>query len=330
MAGPNDRWLDVRCIPILNDDGEISLLVEWIRDVTAQRQAENNAVRFRIAMDNSAGQVFLIDRKAMRFVDVNENACRELQFTKAELLEMGPQDIKPHYSRKTLRAEFDRIIRREGASGVIETVHQAKDGRHIPVEVRFSSFGETGREMIIASARDITRSKRLEAELKRLASVDDLTGLWNRRDFMQAAQNEMERAKRYGRVFSYITLDIDHFKRINDTYGHAAGDMALQRLAKTIQAGTRSTDIAGRMGGEEFGILLPDTGLERAGQLAERLRAGIEETAMPCEGNTIFLTASFGVSAYENGPEGLPGLMARADQALYEAKAGGRNRIRVA
>lgn len=175
------------------------------------------------------------------------------------------------------------------------------------------------------SFRDITERKQTEEKLRKMATADDLTGLWNRRYFMDAAQQELERARRYGQPFSLMILDLDYFKRVNDTLGHAAGDATLQHLASLMQNTLRDVDIPGRLGGEEFGVLLPATQLKDGVLVAERLRVAIEKNPARYEGQLIYFTASIGVTVYRQGITSVDDLFKEGDEALYQAKQKGRN-----
>lgn len=165
----------------------------------------------------------------------------------------------------------------------------------------------------------------LNKELARLSVTDKLTGLFNRNKLDQVFEAEIQRAFRFGQVFSVILLDIDHFKLINDKYGHQSGDLVLVELARLLQTNTRETDIVGRWGGEEFLIICPQTDQQGALGLAEQLRQSLQEqNFMPQERTT----ASFGISSYQLGDHSKD-LIDRADEALYEAKRNGRNRVEV-
>jgi diguanylate cyclase (GGDEF)-like protein len=170
---------------------------------------------------------------------------------------------------------------------------------------------------------------RLFEELRTLATTDSLTQCMNRRHFMEVLTAEMARSRRYGTKLSVIMFDLDHFKSVNDTYGHLAGDAVLKDTVGTCSGLLRTTDTIGRYGGEEFVFCLPGTDLEGAAALAERLRADIERNAVPAgDGRKIRITATFGVAEMlgEATPEALVG---RADIALYRAKDEGRNRVGV-
>ncbi|MBI5120466.1 MAG: diguanylate cyclase [Rhodospirillales bacterium] len=176
---------------------------------------------------------------------------------------------------------------------------------------------------------DITHRKKMEEELRRMATTDPLTGINNRRHFMDIAATEMERARRYFHPLTAMMLDIDFFKKVNDTYGHAAGDEVLKALTKAGASLLRKGDAIGRLGGEEFAILLPETGLEGAAALAERLRQAFETTPVQYGGDAINFTASIGVAQITPADHVIDTILTRADDALYEAKRNGRNKVAV-
>ncbi len=162
--------------------------------------------------------------------------------------------------------------------------------------------------------------------LEELSQRDPLTGLYNFRHFLKALESEMERTRRTGMPLSLIMIDLDRFKRINDTYGHEAGNRALMWAARLWTPMLRRIDIACRYGGEEFAVILPGTRLAQAAVAAERLRRVLRENPMEFDGDRITLTASFGVETYTGGTEtGLHGLVKAADRFLMKAKARGRN-----
>jgi diguanylate cyclase (GGDEF)-like protein len=174
--------------------------------------------------------------------------------------------------------------------------------------------------------KDVTEKTRVEEKLKFLAATDDLTGLWNRRHFMGRAEYEIAQARRHGRPLCIIQLDIDHFKKINDTYGHAAGDRVLRFLASSLQDQLRATDTIGRIGGEEFVILFPNTGLGTAFAVAEKIRTFFESSMVDYDGKMLSITISMGISSLGSGNEHIDDLLRQADEACYAAKDGGRNR----
>ena len=175
---------------------------------------------------------------------------------------------------------------------------------------------------------DITERKLLEEELRRQSHVDYLTGVYNRRHFMERAEQELSRAHRYGKPLSMLILDIDHFKLINDRYGHKVGDTVLKAVADLSHATLRDVDILGRLGGEEFAVLLPETDQPAALDAAERLRETIANARIPLNGgDPVSFSVSIGVSSMGSAEDNIDSLLNRADKALYEAKGGGRNRV---
>ena len=175
---------------------------------------------------------------------------------------------------------------------------------------------------------DLTVKNRMLSEV---SSRDALTGLYNRWFVVEKIDSEINRALRHGSPMSLLMLDIDHFKRINDTFGHPAGDQVLQAIGKLLRESCRVYDIPGRYGGEEFCIVLPETKVGNTTVVAERIRSRLESTELPCGDTSIVVTASMGIAGMESG-EGADilspaALIDRADRALYTAKNRGRNRI---
>lgn len=164
----------------------------------------------------------------------------------------------------------------------------------------------------------------LEA-VEKLARLDPLTGILNRRALMEIAEQEMNRAKRYGTPFSILLLDVDHFKQVNDTYGHPVGDQALCAVVESILNGIRQVDFVGRYGGEEFAVILPEISTDSAWKAAERIRLQIEKMTIFTEQGELKLTVSIGVTTYEREDKIVDQLFKRSDQGLYQAKAEGRN-----
>ncbi|MDJ0805575.1 MAG: diguanylate cyclase [Gammaproteobacteria bacterium] len=184
---------------------------------------------------------------------------------------------------------------------------------------------------MVGTSIDITERKRLEEKLKFQAVHDQLTGLFNRRVLEERLSDEVDRVNRYNHALSVFMLDIDHFKRINDTHGHQVGDFVLRRLAKILEKTTRKTDVLARYGGEEFVVILPETPLATAFPLAERLREEIMHQPIAIDATLqIAVTASIGIASFPDHTESPQALLGIADQALYNAKQQGRNRVSTA
>jgi diguanylate cyclase (GGDEF)-like protein len=174
---------------------------------------------------------------------------------------------------------------------------------------------------------DVTDLVRHADELEALARIDALTGIANRRHFLEFAEIEWNRFERYQRPVSLVMIDIDNFKTINDAYGHDVGDQVLIAVARVCADIRRHADMVGRIGGEEFAVLLPETTLPQARMAAERLIRAIARQDIEIEGRVIHVTASAGVAEASDAGADFATLMRRADQALYVAKAAGRNRV---
>lgn len=181
---------------------------------------------------------------------------------------------------------------------------------------------------MVGVIQDITERKELEWRLEYEARTDALTGCASRRYFLEVAKLEFSRSHRYASHLSVLMLDLDHFKKVNDTHGHQVGDLTLQKLVQVCRGILRQEDLIGRLGGEEFAILLIETGREKAFEAAERLRVAIAATEVPLEkAPPLRFTASIGVASLEEHDPSFEAMLKRADQALYQAKNAGRNRV---
>lgn len=179
----------------------------------------------------------------------------------------------------------------------------------------------------IAVLQDLARLVVDELELRQMAVTDSLTGALTRRGFMREADKALEQARRYGHPLSCIALDVDRFKLVNDTYGHPTGDRVLRAIAASCRSVMRAVDQLGRLGGEEFAILLPETSQDGAAAVAERLRQQIAATRLETDSGSLSVTASFGVAAISPDRNTIETALAAADEALYQAKTTGRNRV---
>lgn len=203
--------------------------------------------------------------------------------------------------------------------------------RYIQARARIN-FDAAGKPVrLVGTNEDITEPKALQDTLELQANQDYLTGLFNRRHFLEQGQLEFARMLRYGEALSVFMLDVDRFKNINDTYGHKTGDIVLQKLSDVLRQTLRTFDIIGRFGGEEFAILLPETDPGKAYEVAERLREITSRTDVELEAGLLLrFTVSIGVATLKDKNTSLDMLLNQADKALYQAKEGGRNRVCVA
>jgi diguanylate cyclase (GGDEF)-like protein/PAS domain S-box-containing protein len=202
----------------------------------------------------------------------------------------------------------------------------SKDGHEFPALVRTTAIRQEGhvigeRGVII----DISEIKSYQQQLQDQAMHDSLTGCFTHRVFMELAHNEIKRGQRRQHPVSLLMMDLDNFKHVNDRWGHRAGDATLEHFVALCRRNLRAEDLMGRMGGEEFAVLCPETGLDAASLLAERIRSSVEQTPAQYDGQDIAVTVSIGVT--EVSPDGIEASLSNADMALYEAKGLGRNRV---
>lgn len=227
--------------------------------------------------------------------------------------------------------ELARRIRENPKTRFIPIILQTAAGSRAEDQRLGSEVGALGYitdptdlDLLLARARTLLDFKAYLDTCEEQATTDHLTGLANRRRFERQLEREVARTARHERPFSLVLLDLDDFKQVNDTHGHEAGDVAIQSLARVLQQGTRGIDLAARVGGEEFAVILTETNLAGAAEVAERLRLTLKATEIPVIGH---IAASFGVA--ECPSQGLTAreLVASADAALYEAKRQGRDRV---
>jgi diguanylate cyclase (GGDEF)-like protein len=230
--------------------------------------------------------------------------------------------------------EADRIGRAFGPSmlarqsGSMEVVRLSRALRSLLRRIGFAE--ERTREAELRATENALQMEADIIKLRQLADTDFMTGLLNRRAFLPLADDALEFCRRYKRSMATLMIDIDHFKKINDTYGHGAGDHVIKAIADIVNAKIRGTDKAARFGGEEFVVLLRELDQETAMMLAERIRVAIEQAPISHGDKAIPVTASIGVSMFTEGDRDVQDLIERADQGLYNAKKTGRNRISLA
>ena len=268
------------------------------------------------------------------FVRINETGLAWLGYERSEVVG------KLHYSQVLLpdartplpdpsRSHLD-IIKAEGELMDHLMLMRRKDGSMFPVSVSARAVYDEGGRFVMTRTTivDVTERRLLEDTLRSQAFTDELTGAVNRRHFNLLAADALESARQTGRSYALMAMDIDHFKKINDTYGHAAGDLALQAFVQACLGALRAGDQVARMGGEEFAVLLPDASLETASQVAERVRQAVAAIRVPVgEDRILALTVSIGLTVLDARGESLDAALSRADHALYMAKHQGRDRV---
>lgn len=287
--------------------------------ITKQKQLELEAIT-----SNMGGGLFIVDTNGnIKFI--NDTGAQMLKFSPEEVVGKNLLDtVHRHSGEKHQCPIHQAIINRKKQS--FETDFIRKDGEKIDVIVNTSPlFMDSKYIGAVLVVVDITERKNLEKHLYTLSVTDSLTSLYNRRFQIEVLINSMNKFERYGYPFSVLIIDIDDFKKVNDTYGHQIGDEVLKAVAKSLTNNLRSTDIASRWGGEEFLVLLQNTDLDSAIGVAERIRRDIERLKIL---NVSRVTVSIGVASYRKG-ESIESLITRADDAMYEAKASGKNNVKV-
>jgi diguanylate cyclase (GGDEF)-like protein/PAS domain S-box-containing protein len=293
-----------------------------VRSINITREnLRESEKRFRI-LASGAFEGIAITSKG-KFVDVNGQLTQMLGYKQNEMIGQPITDFIAPEDRDRVMANI-----RNGTESNVQLEILRKDGSRVTVEAHGQTIVQGGIPMRLTALRDITERKIFEAELKRQARIDHLTGVSNRGYFMIQAELELSRAIRYGKPLSLYMLDIDYFKKVNDSYGHKIGDLVLIKLAEVCRQTLREVDIIGRIGGEEFVILLPETDLVEATEVAERLKESIAKSKVPLEGGLpLHFTVSIGVTSLVSKDDNLDVLLNLADKALYQAKEQGRNRV---
>lgn len=316
--------------------GDDALVVRW-RDVTARHRAQQElAALMDLAMMDADLVFWDADLHAGRMTSVNSHWHTMLGYQRDEVpdaLDAWDALIHPDDAAARILAWEAHLL---GNTSVFECEFRIrhKQGHWVWMQVRgrIVERAGDGEPLRVAGLRqNITRRKETEARLEGLAHTDALTGVNNRRRFTDLAADELARTQRHGQPVALLMIDLDHFKSVNDRLGHAGGDAVLRSFAASAEGVMRQGDIFGRIGGEEFAALLPQTTLDGAEVLAERLRQRIVQTPAVVGETTQQFTVSIGVSAWLPGDADaadIDRLMVAADRALYAAKAQGRDRVR--
>ncbi|WP_394789995.1 diguanylate cyclase [Rhodoferax sp.] len=326
------QFLELLSGNVVNAIDNASLVAELrgLADTLEQRVAE----RTQELRDSEARTLAILQNAPlpMTVTRLADNVFVYANDRAAELAGMPAQALLGHRPRSMYRNPEARDLmmaqyQRDGTLRDHEICLVVAGGREIWVLISMVPIDYDGQACALATVIDITERRSMENALREVASTDSLTGMASRSHFMAQTETELARARRHGRPLSMVMLDVDHFKQINDQHGHAMGDNVLRVLTRTCRTLVRQQDLVGRLGGEEFGILMPETDSDKAAALAERLRAAIAELQLLTpRDETVAVTASFGTSTLQPD-DTLDSLLARADTGLYLSKHAGRNRV---
>lgn len=314
---------------------ELQKIIEEMQAQQLKLEMENAALRnnqkFLHEVIDKAGDPIFVKDKQSKIILANESFCKIFDVSKTDVIgktlaEKVPKKEQEHFFK------IDRQVLADGIKNTCEetlTLNGGETKTIITTKTRY--IDEHGEYFLIGVIRDITERKALEVELNKRANTDHLTGINNRGQFMALASQEISRAIRYKNALSLVMMDIDFFKKINDQHGHIAGDAVLAKLSEVCSQNLRKNDILGRIGGEEFAALLPQTNISNALNVAENLRQLIEDITVVDEvsGAIINFAVSIGVSCLTSEQDTLESLLSNADKALYKAKNNGRNQVQV-
>jgi diguanylate cyclase (GGDEF)-like protein/PAS domain S-box-containing protein len=288
--------------------------------------------KFRQLVESTSDWIWEMDKDG-RYQYASPQIEAIMGYRPEEMIGRTPFEMMPKVEAERLCRVFVELVNSAAPIIQLESKNVHKEGRKVVLETSGTPFlnqrGEV--EGYRGVNRDVTQRKRMEDELRRLASHDSLTGLYNRQVLQERVQEEVARADRYQRSLAAFMIDIDHFKMVNDTYGHSAGDDVLKAVAEVLINSLRKTDFVARYGGEEFVVLLLEADLKSAAKHAERVRAAISQHPFRIKnGRLLRISSSIGVASFPQCASDGQSLLAVADAALYNAKHSGRNRVMTA
>jgi diguanylate cyclase (GGDEF)-like protein/PAS domain S-box-containing protein len=275
---------------------------------------QESKARFRTLTETIASAIFIHQGTECRYV--NRAAEAITGYSREELLAMSSWDLVHPDSRKLVMEQGLARLRGEQTPGRFEIKILTKQGEARWLDVTVAMIEHNGRPAGLTTAFDITERKRAEDEVRHLVASDPLTGLANYRRLLEVFDAEAKRSKRTGRPFALLLLDLDGLKKINDAQGHLVGSRALCRLANVLRLHCRAIDIAARHGGDEFALILPETAMEAAQQVARRICERLAN-----DGEQPPLSVSIGAASYPQDGETIDQLLSAADRALYRVKA---------
>ncbi len=291
---------------------------------------DSNELIFRSIVENSLDAVVIINRSG-DIIWWNVAAERMFGYDSSEVIGKYVHDILPAHDLREKANKSFKLFKNKGTGPAIGKALLVrglrKNGDEFHVQFSPNTVDVNGELYVFAFLRDISDLVSLQEKLKYQANIDELTGILNRREFLRQAKTAYEMSIRHKEPLALLMMDIDFFKKINDQYGHHAGDIALQELAKNVSKIIRTEDIFGRVGGEEFFLALIKTPIDIAFHMAERVRLATENMLITTPSFSFKLTVSIGITAIEKGDTSLLELQNRCDNALYEAKKTGRNRV---
>lgn len=312
-------------------------LLAFVQDIQERKQAEEKLLQYKAKLEKNADNreqhirtIFELASDGIHVlnqngdvIECNQAFAKSLGYSKNQALKLNVRDWDVAIPEHKLRAVIKELI---DAPKAFQTKHRRKDGSVFDVEVNARGIVLDGEVYLYASSRDITQRIHDQEEIRRLASTDQLTGLSNRHDFMQKFDHYFEKAKRGSGSLALMFFDLDHFKWINDQYGHLVGDEVLIYVADLLKKSCRGTDVVGRFGGDEFVVLLLNSNREGAVAFAEKIFLKLKKPFKRKRDLSITIRLSIGISVFPEFKGSVEELMQKADQALYVSKQEGRDR----
>ncbi|WP_237903516.1 diguanylate cyclase [Azospirillum brasilense] len=321
FVGGTTRLSSLTKAVFCDSTGNLGGIVGVIHDLTEGLPSEE---RLQAILEQSPIGVSVSRRDDGKIIFVNTRFAELIGLKREDLI--GRQARDYYLDRHQRERVIDRL-RSYGSVTNMEVQFRRADGSSFWTLFTVNQAVIQGVQVNLAWIYDYTDRRNMEEALRDMASRDPLTGIYNRRSFMELARSQLARAHRFSEPMSVFVLDVDHFKRINDSYGHATGDDALRMVAGGCQAILREYDILGRLGGEEFVVVLPGATAEESRVVAERVRRHLSRMAIPGPEGRFHLTSSIGIAALDGSYDTLEKAIHRADLALYRAKREGRNRV---
>lgn len=320
------RHVHFSAVPDHDLQGRVQGVFVLVTDLTERKRSEGLESQMGRILDTSSNEIYLFDAKTLYFIQVNQGARQNLGYTMEDLRRMTPLDLKPEFTHAQFESMLTPLRNGERELLLFETVHLRKDGSRYPVEVRLQLSHAGDRPVFVAVLQDISERLRSEERMRFLANYDELTGLPNRSLFRDRLEHALAHARHDNKSLALLFLDMDDFKKINDTFGHATGDELLRAFASRLKTCVRSGDTIARLGGDEFTILLeqlPDSRF--ATHVATKI---LEALQLPFHlgGHEVFSNTSIGVTLYPDDGTEVEALLKNADTAMYRAKEQGPGR----